>query len=69
MSFFTCHDQGDEGAQPASLRKVKRFHWMIQIGFDSFPLKQKLDKTFHQSTSGFKKPSCLLREIIYANHA
>ena len=31
------------GTQAASLRKVKRFHSIIQSEFDSLPLKQELD--------------------------
>ena len=40
LSFFTCqcHDQNH------SHQKVERFHQIIQIKLDSFPLKQKSDK-------------------------
>ena len=44
MSFFVCHEQSDGGTQPTTHRKVDIFHWIIQIGFDSFPLNQKTDE-------------------------
>ena len=33
-----------ESNQTNSHRKVKRFHWITRIGFDSFPLKQTADQ-------------------------
>ena len=44
MPFFVCHEQNGGKTQPTTHRKVDIFHWIIQIGFDSFPLEQKSDK-------------------------
>ena len=43
-----CHDQSSGRIKPSTPhRKVERFHWIIQIAFDSFPLKQKSGKIKH----------------------
>ena len=39
------------------LKRVKKFHWIIQISYDSFPLKQKSVKNVH---SFFPPFSCLI---------
>ena len=59
--------------QPIFHRKVKRFHWTIQIGFDSFLLKLKSHKikcSFLFSTNAhlnyLPQQNCLSRELISA---
>ena len=47
MSSPTCHNQSGGRTKPASHQKVEKVYWIIQIGFDSFPLKQKCNKNEH----------------------
>ena len=56
---FLCHDDSNGRAQPTSHQKVEIFHWIIQTGFDSFPLKQKSDK-IEQSLSTNPHPVSFL---------
>ena len=54
------------GQQPKLHQKVNRFHWLIQIGFGPFPLKQKSDKpvSLDQRTSRFTATATLFVERI-----
>ena len=54
------------GEQPKLHQIVNRFHWLIQVGFDPFPLKQKSDKpvSSHQCTSRFTATATLFVERI-----
>ena len=48
MPSFTCYEQ-----TYVSYRKIKRFHWIIWIRSDSFPLRQKIDKIKHNFFMSF----------------
>ena len=59
-----------------SNQKIKRFHWIIQMGFGFLSIIAKIRLNWTQflstnapCTSRFKWPSCLLKELNYANHA